>query len=68
MGEFFCVVRNGLIGSGADDSNSKTWMSGNDVTIAPLNCNDADGKHTCSGGPQTIIPQNVRQICNSPRC
>jgi hypothetical protein len=52
----------------ANNLNSKTWMSGTDVTVAPLTCNDADGEHTCSGEPQIIIPQNVRQICNSPRC
>ncbi|KAH7062851.1 hypothetical protein BKA63DRAFT_526599 [Paraphoma chrysanthemicola] len=46
-----------------------TWMSGNDVKIDPLNCIDSDGTRTCNQpGPQTIIPQNVRRICNAPRC
>ncbi|KAF2824333.1 hypothetical protein CC86DRAFT_54283 [Ophiobolus disseminans] len=44
--------------------NGKTWMSGNDVTVGPLNCPDSN----CTAGPQTFAPQNVRQICGSPNC
>lgn len=49
--------------------NGKQWMSGNDVTVGPLNCNTVDGVRTCSGpigGTQTITPQNVRQIPTGP--
>jgi hypothetical protein len=48
--------------------NGKTWMSGNDVTASPLNCNTVDNVRSCSGGSQTFAPQNVRVICNAPRC
>ncbi|KAF1913320.1 hypothetical protein BDU57DRAFT_351397 [Ampelomyces quisqualis] len=48
--------------------NDALWMSGNDVTIDPLECSEADGLRTCtSPGPQTIVPQNVRLVC-SRRC
>jgi hypothetical protein len=42
-------------------------MSGNDVTIANLVCDTQDGVRTCkAGAPQSIVPQNVRRICNTP--
>jgi hypothetical protein len=53
----------------ANNTYSKTWMSGNDVKVDPLNCVDANGTRTCSQpSSQTIAPQNVRQICNAPQC
>ncbi|KAF2035158.1 hypersensitive response inducing protein 1 [Setomelanomma holmii] len=50
--------------------DGKTWMSGNDVTVGPLDCIDVgNGQRTCLlAAPQTIVPQNVRQICNTPTC
>lgn len=53
-----------------DNLHSQTWMSGNDVTVSPQNliCTESDGVRKCSAGPQTIDPQNVRRICNAPRC
>jgi hypothetical protein len=39
-------------------------MSGNDVTVQGVTC---DGPH-CRAPTQTFAPQNVRKICNSPRC
>ncbi|KAL6710901.1 hypothetical protein ACN47E_006776 [Coniothyrium glycines] len=46
--------------------NGYTWMSGTPVQIDPLDCTDDGTKRICRGGPQTIKPQNVRKICNSP--
>jgi hypothetical protein len=44
-------------------------MSGNDVTIANLVCDTQDGARTCKAeGPQSMEPQNVRRICNTPTC
>ena len=50
--------------------DSKTWMSGNDVTVGPLDREDTTvGARICrSKGPQTFAPQNVRQICETPTC
>ncbi|CAO2652776.1 Nn.00g021870.m01.CDS01 [Neocucurbitaria sp. VM-36] len=48
--------------------NDATWMSGNAIKVEPLNCNESDGTRTCSGGPQTFAPQNVRKICSTPTC
>ncbi|KAF1843315.1 uncharacterized protein K460DRAFT_357064 [Cucurbitaria berberidis CBS 394.84] len=48
--------------------NDATWMSGNSVKVEPLNCVDNAGTRICSGGPLSIVPQNVRKICGSPRC
>lgn len=49
--------------------NGKQWMSGNDVTVGPLNCNTVDSVRTCAGpvgGVQQIAPQNVRQLPGRP--
>jgi hypothetical protein len=43
-------------------------MSGNDVTVGPLECDASGDTKKCTAGPQTIVPQNVRQICNAPSC
>jgi hypothetical protein len=53
-----------------DNPNSQTWISGNDVTVSPQNlvCTESEGVRKCTAGPQTIEPQNVRRICNAPRC
>ncbi|KAH7382524.1 hypothetical protein DE146DRAFT_623258 [Phaeosphaeria sp. MPI-PUGE-AT-0046c] len=50
--------------------NGQTWMSGNDVTIEPssLDCNESSGVRKCTASSQTFMPQNVRRICNAPRC
>jgi hypothetical protein len=49
--------------------NSKTYMSGNDVTVTDLVCDTVGDVRSCSAaGPQSIVPQNVRKICNAPRC
>lgn len=54
--------------SHTDTLHSALWISGNDVTVDPLDCSEADGLRTCtSAGPQNIVPQNVRLVC-STRC
>lgn len=43
-------------------------MSGNDVAIKDLQCTTASDVTTCTSSPQTVEPQNVRQICGTPTC
>ncbi|KAH4024442.1 hypothetical protein HBI49_154590 [Parastagonospora nodorum] len=45
-----------------------TWMSGNDVAMKDLDCSTASGVTTCTGGPQTVEPQNLRKTCGTPTC
>jgi len=45
-----------------------TWMSGTAVKIAPLDCADQGATHVCNSKLQSVVPQNVRKICNAPRC
>jgi hypothetical protein len=68
MGKLPYIKIHHVVGEIANNLNSKTWMSGNDVSVVLLDCNDVDGKRTCSGGPMAIDPKNVRKICNAPRC
>jgi hypothetical protein len=42
-------------------------MSGNDV-IVKAQCNKDNDVTTCIASPQTVVPQNVRQICSTPTC
>ncbi|KAF2180523.1 hypothetical protein K469DRAFT_714505 [Zopfia rhizophila CBS 207.26] len=48
------------------------WMSSTPHRVDPLNCSDStEGTvttRTCTGGPDTFAPQNVRQICSTPTC
>ncbi|KAF1940418.1 hypothetical protein EJ02DRAFT_229811 [Clathrospora elynae] len=48
--------------------NGATWISGTPVKVDPLICSFAGSTCTCTGGPMTFAPQNVRKICNSPSC
>jgi hypothetical protein len=44
-------------------------MSGNDVTVRDLVCDTVGDVSICvKEGTQEIAPQNVRRICNAPRC
>ncbi|KAG9191867.1 hypothetical protein G6011_10601 [Alternaria panax] len=47
---------------------SNQWMSGNAVKVDSLDCYNDGDERVCTSGPQTLAPQNVRKICNSPRC
>ncbi|KAF2746346.1 hypothetical protein M011DRAFT_459479 [Sporormia fimetaria CBS 119925] len=49
--------------------NGQEWLSSTPHKINPLDCTtDAEGKTTCSSGPNSFAPQNVRRICNTPTC
>lgn len=45
-----------------------TWMSGTPVQIDPLDCVEQGATRVCSSTLQSVVPQNVRKICNAPRC
>jgi hypothetical protein len=46
--------------------NGEEWMSGNDLTIGPLECHVVNGERMCSLFELNFRPQNVRKVAGGP--